>query len=195
MGRPTLLTLAALLVVFTLQTLGGTLGVGAGAFALALPFVERPWTVVTSVYAHDGLAHLLANAVALAVVGPPVARVTTPIRFHVFFAGSGSVAGIAQVLLTAPFGSTAVLGASGAIFALLGYALAGNRVSAAVLARLPVGRRGRLALFGVIAAGLTLATATPGVALIAHFVGFSIGAAAGRGRILHVSRGRPEPRR
>jgi membrane associated rhomboid family serine protease len=194
MGRSTVLTLALFVAVFALQTLSGVVG-GTWSFALALPISERPWTVVTSVYAHSGLPHLLANAVALVLVGPVVARVTTPIRFHGFFAGSGSVAGIAQVLLTAPFESTAVLGASGAIFALLGYALAGNRASAAVLARLPVGRRGRLAIFAVVAGGLTLVTAAPGVALVAHFVGFSIGAVAGRGRILHASRGRPTPRR
>jgi membrane associated rhomboid family serine protease len=188
MGRPTFRTLALFAVVFAVQTLLDTLGVGAGLFVLAAPIGERPWTVVTSVYAHGGLGHLLANAVALVIVGPLVARVTTPIRFHAFFVGAGATAGIAQVLLTVPFGPTAVLGASGAIFALLGYSLVGNRASAAVLAWLPLGRRGRLALFALLAALLTLATAAPGVALVAHFVGFSLGAVAGRARILHVSR-------
>ncbi|WP_256028219.1 rhomboid family intramembrane serine protease [Natronomonas aquatica] len=188
MARPTLRTLALFAAVFAVQTLGGVVGIGTGLFALALPLGDRPWTIVTSVYAHGGFTHLLANAVALAVVGPLVARVTTPIRFHAFFLGTGAIAAIAQIFLTVPLGPTAVLGASGAIFALLGYTLVGNRASEAVLAWLPIGRRGRLTLFAVVAAVLTLATAAPGVALVAHFVGFSLGAVAGRGRILHTSR-------
>ena len=43
-----------------------------------------------------------------------------------------------------------------------------------------------LALFAVLAAVTTLATAAPGVALVAHFAGFLVGAVAGRGRLLHV---------
>ncbi len=183
MGRPTLSTLA----VFALQTLAGVVGVGAGAFALALPFSDRPWTLVTSVYAHGSPTQLFANAIALAVLGMLVAHVTTSIRFHAFFVVTGAISGIAQIALTVPFGGTAVLGASGAIFALLGYLLVGNRASERALSWLPVGRRGQLALFAVVAAVLTLATAAPGVALVAHFAGFCLGAVAGRGRILHVA--------
>jgi hypothetical protein len=40
------------------------------------------------------------------------------------------------------------------------------------------------------AAVLTAATAAPGVALLAHFAGFCLGVAAGRGRVLHA--GTPE---
>ncbi len=187
MSRPTLSTLAVFAAVFALQTLADVVGIGAGAFALALPFADRPWTLVTSVYAHGGLTHLLANAIALAVLGPLVAHVTTPVRFHAFFVVTGALSGVAQIVLTVPLGGAAVLGASGAIFALLGYLLVGNRASDRALSWLPVGRRGQLALFAAVAAALTLATAAPGVALVAHFVGFCLGAAAGRGRILHVA--------
>lgn len=186
MGRPTLSTLALFAAVFAIQALAGAVGIGAGVFALALPLADRPWTLLTSVYAHGSLTHLLANALALAVLGPLVAHVTTPFRFHVFFVFTGALAGIAQVVLTLPFGVTAVLGASGAIFALLGYLLVGNRASERMLSWLPLGRRGRVVLFASIAALLTVATAAPGVALVAHFAGFCLGAVAGRGRLLHV---------
>lgn len=195
MGRPTLSTLSLFAAVFAAQTLAGLLGIAPGLFALALPLAERPWTIVTSVYAHGSPTHLLSNAFALLVVGPLIARVTTPVRFHAFFLATGSVAGIAQVLLAIPFGSTAVFGASGAIFALLGYALVGNRASERALAGLPIGRRGRLFLFVAVAALLTAATAAPGVALVAHFVGFCLGVVAGRGRILHASKSDGDRRR
>lgn len=188
MGRPTLSTLSLFAAVFVAQTLTDIFGIGLGLFALALPLAERPWTIVTSVYAHGSLAHLFANAFALVVVGPLVARVTTPIRFHAFFVATGAIAGIAQVLLTFTLGPTVVLGASGAIFAFLGYVLVGNRASERVLAWLPIGRRGRVILFIAVAALLTAATAAPGVALVAHFVGFCLGAVAGRARILHTPR-------
>lgn len=195
MSRPTLSTLVLLVIVFAVQTLGAVVGIGAYAFALAAPLGERPWTIATSVYAHGSFTHLFANAVALVLVGPLVARRTTPIRFHAFFLGTGAIAGIAQVLLTAPFGGGAVLGASGAIFALFGYLLVGNRVSGRVLAWLPLGRRRQLAVLVAVAALLTLATATPAAALVAHFVGFCLGAVAGRGRILYASDGEPTRRR
>ncbi len=185
-GRPTLTTLSLCLVTFAVQSLVGVAGVGAGAFALSLPLAHHPWTLVTSVYAHGGIGHLLANALALLVVGPLVAYVTTAARFHAFFICTGAIAGVVQAAVAAPFGGAAVLGASGAIFALLGYVLIGNRASERVLSWLPVGRRGRLLLFAGIAALVTAATAAPGVALVAHFAGFCLGIGAGRARLLHV---------
>lgn len=186
-SRPVLTTLALCLGTFAIQTLGGVLGIGPGAFALALPIGHRPWTLLTSVYAHGGGGHLLANAVALVVVGPLVAYVTTAARFHAFFLGTGSASGIVQVVVAAPFGGAAVLGASGAIFALFGYLLVGNRASERVLSWLPFGRRGRLLVFVGTAALLTAVTAAPGAALVAHFAGFCLGAGAGRFRVLHAS--------
>jgi membrane associated rhomboid family serine protease len=185
--RPVFTTLVLCLGTFAAQAAGGAVGVGPGVFALSLPLDHQPWTLLTSVYAHGGPGHLLANVLALLVVGPLVASVTTTVRFHAFFLSTGSVAGIVQVVVAVPFGGAAVLGSSGAIFALLGYLLVGNRASERVLAWLPLGRRGRLAVFAVLAAILTAVTAAPGVALAAHFSGFCLGAGAGRLRVLHVA--------
>jgi len=185
-GRPVLTTVALCLATFAAQTVAGIVGVGFGAFALSLPLGHRSWTLVTSVYAHGGTGHLLANAVALLLIGPPVAYVTTPARFHAFFVLTGSIAGIVQVVVAIPFGGAAVLGASGAIFALLGYLFVGNRASERLLSWLPIGGYGRLLVLAAIAAVLTLLTATPGAALAAHFAGFCLGAVAGRFRLLHA---------
>lgn len=190
--RPTLTTLLLFAVVFVAQAVAGAVGIGSWAFALALPLQQQPWTLLVSVYAHGDLTHLAVNALALVVVGPLVARVTTPPRFHAFFVSTGALAGLTQVVVSAAFGSTAVLGASGAIFALFGYLLVGNRASERVLSWVPFGRRGRLAVFVFLALGVTLATAAPGVAVVAHFVGFLLGSLCGRLRILHVGHSRPE---
>lgn len=190
--RPTLTTLSLFAAVFVAQAVFGAVGVGSWAFTLALPLERHPWTLLVSVYAHENLTHLSTNALALVVVGPLVARVTTAARFHAFFVTTGALAGVTQVVVTAAFGGTAVLGASGAVFALLGYLLVGNRASERVLSWLPVGRRGRLAVFVLLAVGVTLATVAPGVAVVAHFAGFLLGSLSGRLRILHVGDSRPE---
>ncbi|TKX85401.1 rhomboid family intramembrane serine protease [Halorubrum sp. SS5] len=176
----------------TLETLGITLLVGAaqallslvglfGLFALSTPLSAAPWTLVTSVYAHGSVGHLVANAVALLLVGPLVERRTTRLRFHAFVVATGALAGAAQVTLGSLLGPpAAVLGISGAVFALGGYLLAGNVVSATLFDRLRLSPRAQFLLFGLVAVALTATTAAPGVALVAHATGAFCGLAAGR---------------
>ncbi|KOX97425.1 MULTISPECIES: rhomboid family intramembrane serine protease [Halorubrum] len=176
----------------TLETLGITLLVGAaqallslvglfGLLALSTPLSVAPWTLVTSVYAHRSVGHLVANAVALLLVGPLVERRTTRPRFHAFVIATGALAGAAQVTLGGLLGPpSAVLGISGAVFALGGYLLAGNVVSATLFDRLRLSPRAQFLLFGLVAVVLTATTAAPGVALVAHATGAFCGLAAGR---------------
>lgn len=186
-ASPTADLLAVFVAVFALQQLAGLVGWGFAVFALALPLSVAPWTVVTSVYAHASLTHLLANAVALAIVGLPLERFTTRARFHTFVLTTGAVAGLAQLAVDGLLGgSPAVLGASGAILALYGYVLAGNPLAGGLIDRLNLGRRGRLALLAAVAVLVTLLTAGSDVALVAHAAGFVLGLVAGRVRLLHV---------
>lgn len=194
-GYPTMTTLALFAVVYLVQVYGTALGLGAAAFALALPLEQYPWTLVVSVYAHAGVSHLAANTVALAIVGPAVAYLSTPFRYHAFFVATGMLSGIAQVYAMVPFGGSSVIGASGAIFGLFGYLFVGNRASDHLLSWAPIGFRGSVLVFGALAALITLATASPGVALVAHFTGFLIGAIAGRYRLLHASTQKRDERR
>jgi len=184
--RATLETLGIALLIGAAQAALGVVGL-AGLFALSTPLSVAPWTLVTSVYAHGSVGHLLANALALLLVGPLVERRTTRLRFHAFVVGTGALAGIAQVTLGGLLGpSTAVLGLSGAVFALGGYLLAGNVVSATLFDRLRLSARAQFALFGLAAVALTATTAAPGVALIAHATGAFCGLVAGRAELLDV---------
>ncbi len=191
--EPILELYAAFVLVFVLQWVLAIVGLMAGFFVLAPPLETNSWTIVTSVYAHAGVGHLVSNAVALLVFGWPVARATSKRRFHAFFLVTGAIAGVSQILIssalaTAPLiGGTAspgVLGASGAVFALLGYLLASNRLSASLASFVAVPQWVAYLVFLVIAAAVTIATAAPGVALIAHFVGLLVGLVAGRARVL-----------
>ncbi|QLG29560.1 rhomboid family intramembrane serine protease [Halorarum halophilum] len=175
------------MLVVSVLTWAGTLVGLAGLFVLAPPILSPPWGLLTSVYAHAGPGHLLANAVVVAVAGSLVARRTTRFRFHGFFLVTGVLAGVAQVWVGGLLGrSVAVLGASGAAFALVGYVLVANPASAALLERVSVPPRVAAAVVAVAAAGLTLAFSPAGSALVAHFVGTVLGLVAGRLRLLRV---------
>ncbi|RKD95491.1 rhomboid family intramembrane serine protease [Halopiger aswanensis] len=197
-SSPIVELLGIFVLVFVLQTVTALIGVGvmAGLFVLAPPLTTNPWTIVTSVYAHGGLGHLVSNSVALVVFGWPVARATTRLRFHVFFAVTGAIAGVSQIVLSGAFAGLPfvgdwfavrpVLGASGAVFALLGYLIASNRLSTGLASFVDVPDWVSALVFLGLAVAVTLATAAPGVALLAHFAGFLVGLVAGRLRVLQV---------
>lgn len=185
---PTVDLLGLFALVFLAQWLGGMVGVGLAFFALALPLGVAPWTLVTSVYAHATVDHLLANAVGLAIVGLALERFTTRVRFHAFVLATGVVSGVAEVVVGGLLGGGgAVLGASGAVLALYGYALAGNPLTGGILDRLDLGPRATLGLVLAVAVLVTLVTARSGVALVAHATGLVLGLASGRLKLLGVA--------
>lgn len=195
-GSPVAETLVLVGSVYLFQQLLWIAGIGAvGMVALDASVGAQPWTVVTSVYAHAGLEHLLANAVGIVLFGALVARRTTRRRFHAFFLGTGALAGLAEVWISGLLGpSPAVLGASGAVFGLIGYLLAGNTASAWLLDRIGLAPRVQIAAGLLVAGALTLATASPGSALFGHATGLFVGLIAGRLELLDVSPSRASER-
>ncbi|WP_276257919.1 rhomboid family intramembrane serine protease [Haloglomus litoreum] len=188
---PTVETLAAMATVFLVQTAAGVVGVRGFVFALAPPLLDPPWALVTNVYAHASVPHLLGNAVALAAIGLAVERTSTRFRFHAFFLLTGTLSAVVQVLVDGLVGQpTAVLGASGAVFALVGYAVTGNAVVHAALRRFSPDRTLLLVAGAALVSAVVLVTAAPNVALVAHAVGFGAGLVAGRRRVLHAGPGR-----
>ena len=159
--------------------------VGTGTVALAAPIGDRPWTLLTSVYAHESVGHLLGNALVIATAGTIVAYATTTTRFHAFVIATGVAAGLTQILLGRAFAwEVGVLGISGAGFALLGYVMASNRASARVSDYLP--RRVLIVLAVLLGAGLTILLGGENSAHAAHFTGTILGLVAGRYRLLAV---------
>jgi len=190
---PTLTTLALFAVVFLLEAVVGLLAlVGLGGawstlFVLSRPLGADPWTLVTSVYAHAGVSHLVANALTLLVPGLVLERSTSPVRFHVFFVGSGMLAGVAEITLGGLLGTPAgVLGASGAVFAVIGYLISSNRLTDAVVRGVSLSPSVQFVLFALLAVLVTVATGAPGVALVAHFTGLLVGLVSGRAHLLQV---------
>jgi len=192
-ASPTLTLALLMVVVVAVQTFLRLFGVDPWTFALAWPLTERPWTLVTSVFAHAGFGHLLTNLVGLAILGLLLERRTSPIRFYTFFLATGIVAGVTQVTVaTFVLGQpAAVLGASGAVFALFGYVLAGNRLTKAAASGISIRPRTQLLAIVTVAVVLTVVTAGQRDALIAHFTGLVLGIVAGRDHLLRP--GQPEP--
>ena len=187
---PVLETLAVMLAVFVLQVVLGVLGQAGALAASAVTVAAEPWTLATSVYAHAGPGHLVANAVALAVVGPLVARRTTRLRFHAFFVTTGVLAVFAELSVGGLLGEPpVVLGASGAVFALVGYMLSGNVLTSAVLDWVGLSRRAKLLALAVVVVGLTVVTGSSRAALVAHAAGLAVGLVSGRLGVLDVQPG------
>jgi hypothetical protein len=90
----------------------------AFAFTPALAF-SRPWTFITSIFLHAGFDHLFFNMFALFIFGLYLeARVSTKQYLFIFFL-TGFFGNVAYYL-TAPLGVIPAVGASGAIYGVMG---------------------------------------------------------------------------
>ena len=191
-GRPTIDLLVVFAVVFVFQWVLSLASVPlvTSLFVLSAPLLNEPWALVTSVYAHGSVSHMLSNAMGLVLFGLLVERVTTRWRFHVFFLTVGVASGAAEIFWQGFLGAGAgVVGASGGVLGLLGYLLAGNAIADRTVGRLSLGVREQIVLFGAIAVAITYVTMGPDVAVVGHFVGLVLGLVAGRMQLLHVGRG------
>ena len=96
-------------IVFILQLIFGT-----DVFILDKALVwHEPWRLVTSIFAHDGIVHLLSNLFALALFGLILEGSIGPKRVFWLFMISGIL-----INIFTPYAKS--LGASGAIYAILG---------------------------------------------------------------------------
>ena len=151
-------------------------------FAISSPIGSPPWEFL-AIYSHLSLGHLLSNAVIVLVAGGLVSLSTSTGRFHAFFVLTGVASSVAHVLASGAFGtSVAIIGSSGSAFALVGYLLVANPLSAAVFGRID-GRTVAVVL-AVVAVAVTLQYSAAGSAVVSHFVGVVLGMAAGRFRLL-----------
>jgi len=177
-----------LALTFLIQLFLASAETGDNYFILQVPLDENIWTIFTSVFAHVNLNHLLSNILGLLIFGLPVAVKSSRLKFYLFFVLTGVIAGIAQVIITGYMfdANGGVVGASGAIFALLGYLITSNRVSRTSLKFFPIPRIIKYLIYGVIALWITLATASPQTAIFAHFVGLFLGLIAGRNNLLRT---------
>lgn len=113
--------LVAMGVAFVLQFALGALGIPFTQFLWFTPALalQQPWTWVTSLFLHASLTHVFFNGFALFMFGPFLETKIGGNRFLALYFGAGLVANLAY-LLTAADPLVPGLGASGAIFGILG---------------------------------------------------------------------------
>jgi membrane associated rhomboid family serine protease len=131
---------------------------------------ERPWTVVTYLFVHAGLWHLVFNMLALYFFGPRVEARLGGRRFIALYGISGLVAALTSLVFTP---HSAIVGASGAIFGvMLGYARYWPRALIYVWGVVPI--EARWFVLGMTALSLFggFGGVQSGVAHFAHLGGF-----------------------
>lgn len=136
-------------------------------------FLNRPWTIVTSLFVHNGLWHIVANMLTLYFFGGYLGRVIGERRFLIVYFAGGILGSVLYILLAPPF--SIAVGASGAIFA-LGGALAVMRPKLKVLIfPIPI----PLPLWVAVIGGFFVMSFLPFIAWQAHLGGLILGLIAG----------------
>jgi membrane associated rhomboid family serine protease len=152
---------------------GSIVGLGEGEW----------WRLITAAFLHASLIHLGMNMLMLWWIGAPMEAALGPVRFLAVYLATG-LSGSAGALLFSP--NAVTVGASGAIFGILGAALVFERQRTYVL--------GGSAL-GIIVLNLIITFTIPNISIGGHIGGLAGGAAAGlaltRFGRTHAAYGRP----
>lgn len=165
-----------------LHAFGFIPGVFFGHLTLAPHFDVLPAeaTAVTSVFLHGGAWHLIGNMLFLYIFGDGVEDGCGHVRFFVFFLVTGAVAAIAHGL-TDPTSDAPLIGASGAISAVLAAYLA-LRPKAKITAIMPFFVPVSMPVWAWVAGWFAYQAIAGGgllgddnVAYAAHFGGFAAG--------------------
>lgn len=130
----------------------------------------RWWTLLTAIYLHGNLLHILFNLLWIRQLGPAVEELYSPARLVTIF----TVSGVAGFLVSNAIGVPFTIGASGSIFGLLGAMVAFGRKRGGVYGAMVLRQYGQWALilfiFGFFMAGVNN---------LAHAGGFAGGFASG----------------
>lgn len=135
--------------------------------------LAQPWTLITSLFMHAGIWHLLANMLTLYFFGTFLQRlVGTNTLLLVYFVG-GIVGNILFILLGPPYAT--VVGASGAIFALGGTLAVLTPMARVYIFPIPV----PMPLWVAVIGGFLILSFAPGIAWQGHLGGLATGLVAG----------------
>jgi membrane associated rhomboid family serine protease len=121
------------------------------------------YRLLTSAFLHLSVLHIVANMLALAIIGPPIERLLGRWRFLALYLLGALGGGLAVYAFDSVY--TVVAGASGAIYALFAAAVAYMR-------ELRLDPRW---LIGTIVLNFVLSRTVPGISLTAHIGGFVTG--------------------
>jgi len=136
-------------------------------------FLERPWTIVTNLFIHGSIWHIVANMVTLYFFGRYLSMLIGDARFLIVYFLGGIVGNLFYMLLGPSY--SIAIGASGAVFA-IGGALA---VMAPKLRVFVFPIPAPLPLWAGVIGVFVVISILPYVAWEAHFGGLVFGLLAG----------------
>ncbi|MFI5311222.1 MAG: rhomboid family intramembrane serine protease [Gemmatimonadales bacterium] len=133
--------------------------------------LTRPWSIVTYMFLHGGVMHILFNMIALFFFGPRVEARLGARRFATLYFISG-ISGALLSFLFAPY--AAVIGASAAVFGvMLAFAWFWPRDQILIWGILPVEARWLVVITTAMALWSGMRGSTGGVADFAHLGGYA----------------------
>ncbi|MFQ6020720.1 MAG: rhomboid family intramembrane serine protease [Candidatus Aenigmatarchaeota archaeon] len=100
------------IIIFVLQNL---IPITEQFALVSADVLSRPWIIITHIFLHGSLEHLLFNMLALALFGSILEKIIGGKRFLIIFFISGIIAAIGSIMFY-----ESSIGASGAIFGILG---------------------------------------------------------------------------
>lgn len=150
--------------IFTMMS-GRDIFFAIGALLGNLVFAGQWWRVITAVFLHIGIFHLLVNSYSLFIICPPIEKLIGSFRFVMLYLFSGIAGNLLTIFIDPGMVSA---GASGAIFGVFG-AFFGLNYRYRLF---PPALMNQLYIILVINVVISL---TPGINLWAHFGGLAGG--------------------
>ena len=136
-------------------------------------FLDRPWTIITSMFMHGGFGHIFANMFTLFFFGSSLFQLIGNRRFLLVYLGGGILGNIFYLFLGHPF--IPAVGASGAIFTLGGVLTMMRPKLRVFVFPIPL----PIPLWAAVIGGFLILSLFPYVAWQAHLGGLIFGLVAG----------------
>jgi len=131
--------------------------------------LARPWTMVTNLFLHGGIGHILANMITLYFFGRFLCLLVGDKKFLIVYFVGGILGNILYILLAPPL--SIAIGASGAVFALGGVLTVMRPRLRVFVFPIPI----PLPLWAAVIGGFLIISFFPNVAWQAHFGGLAFG--------------------
>ncbi|PRO65902.1 rhomboid family intramembrane serine protease [Alkalicoccus urumqiensis] len=143
------------------------LGIGNN---IAVLVYDEWWRLLTPIFLHATIMHVAFNSFALFLFGPALETLLGRFQFLLFYLGTGVFANVVYLFLGDP--RISHLGASGAVYGLLGMYLYMAAVRKDLISRVNAQTITIIIIIGVI-----MTFINPGINIIAHLFGMIAGAA------------------
>jgi len=136
-------------------------------------FLAQPWTIVTNLFVHGSIWHLIFNMLTLYFFGTFLIRLVGIRDFLIIYFGGGILGNVFFMLLGPPY--AIVIGASGAIFALGGTLALLTPKLRVYIFPIPA----PMPLWVAVLLGFVIMSFMPGIAWQGHLGGLVFGLIAG----------------